>query len=139
MLQSVNDLKGYDIVATDGEIGNIEEFYFDDTNYMMRYIVANTGNWLTGKQNLISPFRITHLDKETRKIHVALTKEQVVNSPGIDKHLPVSRQMEKIVSDYYGTSYYWDARPDLNAAQLSITNAAAATVKSAVTTSPMSH
>lgn len=134
MLQSVNDLKGYDIVATDGEIGNIEEFYFDDTNYVIRYIVANTGSWLTGKQNLISPFIITHLDKEARKIQVALTKEQVINSPSIEKHQPVSRQMEKIVSDYYGTAYYWDDRPDLNPSQLAITNAAAATVKSAMTT-----
>lgn len=123
MLQSINDLKGYNIIATDGVIGNIEEFYFDDTNYMIRYLVANTGSWLTGKQNLISPFRITHLDKENRKIEVALTKEQVINSPNIDKHQPVSRQMEKIVSDYYGTAYYWDPRPDLNAAQLAITNA----------------
>jgi hypothetical protein len=134
MLQSVNDLKGYIIVATDGEIGNIEEFYFDDTNYVIRYLVANTGSWLSGKQNLISPFIITHLDKEKRKIHVALTKGQVLDSPGIDKHQPVSRQMEKIVSDYYGASYYWDVRPDLNPAQLAIANAATATVKSAMTT-----
>lgn len=134
MLQSVNDLKGYNIFATDGLIGNIEEFYFEDTNYVIQYIVANTGNWLSGKQNLISPFRISHLDKEKRQIHVALTKEQVENSPTIDKHKPVSRQMEKIVSDYYGTAYYWDKRPDLNASQLAIANAAAATVKSAITT-----
>ena len=133
MLQSINDLKGYSIVATDGEIGNIEEFYFDDTNYVLRYIVANTGNWLTGKQHLISPFRITHLDKENRKIRIALTKKQVMESPGVSKHLPVSRQMEKLVSDYYGNEYYWDARPNLNPAQLAVANGAAATVRSAVT------
>ena len=73
---------------------------------MVRYIVANTGSWLTAKHNLISPFKIAHLGKENRKIQVALAKEQVINSPHIDKHLPVSRQMEKIVSDYYGTAYY---------------------------------
>lgn len=131
MLQSVNDLKGYNIVATDGEIGNIEEFYFDDEKLTVRYLVANTGNWLTGKQNLISPQTITHLDRDTHKIRVALTKEQVINSPGIDKHQPVSRQMEAIVSDYYGNSmHYWDARPDLTADQLAAANATAAVVKS---------
>lgn len=133
MLQSVNDLKGYDIIAADGEIGSIEEFYFDDTNLAVRYLVANTGNWLMGKQNLISPSAITHLDRENRTIHVKLTKEQVKQSPVIDKHQPVSRQMEKLVSDYYGNEYYWDARPDLSAAQLASANAAAANVKSAVT------
>lgn len=137
MLQSINDLKGYDIIATDGEIGNIEEFYFEDTNLVVRYLVANTGNWLTGKQNLIAPSAITHLDREKRTIHVNLTKTQVTNSPGVDKHLPVSRQMEKLVSDYYADSYYWDddwvKRPNLTAAQLGSANAAAATFKSAVT------
>lgn len=134
MLQSVNDLKGYDIFATDGEIGNIEEFYFEDINFKMRYLVANTGNWLTGKQNLISPVRITHLDRENRRVRVSLTKEEVRKSPTVDKHLPVSRQMEKMVSDYYGNTYYWDDRPDLNATQLATVNAARATVKSAMTT-----
>lgn len=131
MLQSVNDLKGYAIVATNGEIGSIEEFYFDDEKLTVRYLVANTGNWLTGKQNLISPFAVTHLDHDTRKIRVNLTMEQVKNSPGIDKHQPVSRQMERIVADYYGDSYYWEFRPDLTAAQLTEANAAASMVKSA--------
>ncbi len=133
MLQSVNDLKGYDIIASDGEIGSIEEFYFDDASLVVRYLVANTGSWLTGKQNLISPQAITHLDRENRNIHVNLTKEQVTKSPGIDKHQPISRQVEKLVSDYYGDRYYWDERPNLTAAQLASANAAAAFVKASVT------
>ncbi len=133
MLQSVNDLKGFDIIATDGEIGSIEEFYFEDSSLVVRYLVANTGSWLTGKQNLILPHAITHLDREKRTIHVDLTKDQVIESPGIDKHQPVSRQMEKLVSDYYGERYYWDERPNLTAAKLESANAAAAFVKSSVT------
>lgn len=136
MLQSINDLKGYDIIATDGEIGSIEEFYFEDTTLAVRYLVANTGSWLTGKQNLIAPSAITHLDREKRTIHVNLTKEQVTKSPGVDKHLPVSRQMEKLVSDYYGDRYYWDERPNLTSVQLASANAAAASVKAAVTSQP---
>ena len=137
MLQSINDLKGYDIIAADGEIGSIEEFYFEDTTLQVRYLVANTGSWLTGTQNLISPLAITHLDRERRTIHVNLTKEQVIKSPGIDKHLPVSRQTEKLVSDYYGNRYYWDERPNLTPEQLASANAAAASVKAAVTSQPL--
>lgn len=134
MLQSVNDLKGFDIVATDGKIGSIEEFYFDDINMVVRYIVANTGNWLTGKQHVISPFAVTHLDRDNREIRVSLTKEQVKKSPGIDKHKPISRQIEKIVSDYYGARYYWDNRPSLTTGQLAEANATSAMVKSAIET-----
>lgn len=133
MLRSVNDLKGYTIVAAKGEIGSIEEFYFDDESLVVRYLVANTGSWLSGGQNLISPQAITHLDREKRTIHINLTKEQIAKSPEIDKHQPVSRQMEKLVSDYYGNTYYWETRPSLTAAQLESANAAAAYVKAAVT------
>lgn len=107
MLRSVNDLKGFGIVATDGEIGNVEEFYFDDERWAMRYLVTNTGNWLSGRQVLISPFSVMKLDQDTRKLHVALTKDQVEKSPNIDRHKPVSRQMEAAYSDYYGYPYYW--------------------------------
>lgn len=121
MLRSVNDLKGFDIVATDGEIGDVEQFYFDDERWAVRYIVVNTGNWLSGRQVLISPFSVTQVDRENRKLQVSLTKSQVENSPNIDTHKPVSRQMEASHADYYGYPYYWgspflwgaDARPIL--------------------------
>ncbi len=132
MLQSANDLKGYDIIATDGEIGNIEECYFEDANLVVRYIVADTGNWLTRKQNLISPMAITHLDREKRTIQVNLPKEQVITSPGVDKHQPFSRQMEKLISDYYGSRYYWDERPAFTAAQLAEANATLNMVKKVI-------
>ena len=107
MLRSVNDLKDFEIVATDGEIGTVEQFYFDVERWAVRYIVVNTGNWLSGRQVLISPFSVTQVDRELRKLHVTLTKSQVERSPNIDTHKPVSRQMEAAHSDYYGYPYYW--------------------------------
>jgi hypothetical protein len=106
MLRSVNDLKGFEIVATDGEIGDIEEFYFDDERWAVRYIVVNTGNWLSGRQVMVSPFSVVKVDRETSKLHVDLTKSQVEKSPDIDTHQPVSRRMEAAHSDYYGYPYY---------------------------------
>jgi hypothetical protein len=107
MLRSVNDLKGFEIVATDGKIGDVEQFYFDDGRWALRYIVVNTGTWLSGRQVLISPFSVMHVDREHRKLRVTLTKSQVEKSPNIDTHKPVSRQMEAAHSDYYGYPYYW--------------------------------
>lgn len=107
MLRSVNDLKGFEIVATDGEIGDVEQFYFDDERWALRYIVVNTGSWLSGRQVLISPFSVMHVDRENKKLQVTLTKSQVEKSPSIDTHKPVSRQMEAAHADYYGYSYYW--------------------------------
>ena len=86
MLRSINELKGFHIVATDGEIGNVEEFYFDDERWAVRYIVVNTGSWLSGRQVLISPFSVTEVDRDDRKLYVTLTKNQVEKSPNIDTH-----------------------------------------------------
>jgi hypothetical protein len=105
----MNDLRGFDILGTDGEIGDVEEFYFDDERWAVRYIVVNTGSWLSGRQVLISPFSVTQVDRDNRKLHLHLTQEQVEKSPNIDTHKPVSRQIEASHSDYYGYPYYWSS------------------------------
>jgi hypothetical protein len=107
MLRSMNDLKGFDVLATDGGIGDVEEFYFDDEQWAVRYIVVNTGNWLSGRQVLLSPFSVTQVDRDNRKLHLYLTQDRVEKSPNIDTHKPVSRQMEAAHLDYYGYPYYW--------------------------------
>ncbi len=107
MLRSINELKGYDLVAVDGEIGSVEQFYFDDERWALRYVVVNTGGWLSGRQVLISPFSVTEIDRDDRKLYITLTKNQVEQSPNIDTHKPVSRQMEAAYSDFYGYPYYW--------------------------------
>src|SRR4029434_11296460 len=125
MLRSMNDLKGFDILATEGEIGDVEEFQFDDARCAVRYIVVNTGNWLAGRQVLVSPFSVLQVDRENRQLHVALTQSQVEKSPDIDIRQPESRQMEMNYADYYGYPYYWGspllwgagARPALAAQQ----------------------
>ena len=107
MLRSVNNLKGFKIFATDGEIGDVEQFYFDDERWALRYIVVNTGSWLTRRQVLISPFSVVTVDRKNSNLHVDLTKSQVEKSPEIDTQKPVSRRMEAAYSDHYGYPYYW--------------------------------
>jgi hypothetical protein len=106
MLRSVDSLRGFSIGAKDGAIGGVSEFYFDDEKWTIRYLVADTG-WLTGSKVLISPVSIDIVDWIGKKIDVALTKEQVENSPSIDTDKPVSRQWEESYSNYYHYPYYW--------------------------------
>ena len=107
MLRHMNDLRGFAVLATDGEIGDIEEFYFDDERWAVRYIVVNNGTWLSGRQALISPFSVTQIDRDNRKLHLQLTQAQLEKSPNIDTHKPISRRVEAAHSDYYGYPYYW--------------------------------
>ena len=107
MLTNAAYLRDMVIRATDGDIGTVNEFYFDDEAWVIRYLTVGTGGWLGDRQVLISPISIVHADWQAWRLEVALTKLQVKNSPGIDTHQPVSRQHEAAYLDYYGYSYYW--------------------------------
>lgn len=106
MLRTASHLKGTSIAATDGEIGSVQDLYFDDHSWTIRYLVVDTGTWLPGRQVLISPRSIMTVTDEA-KIPVSLTKSQVENSPSTDVDKPVERQYEEEYSQYYGYPYYW--------------------------------
>jgi len=107
MLRNVKDLHGFTIRATDGELGTVDQLYFDDTTWAIRYLTVETGGWLGGRHVLISPISVIHADWQTKRLDVALNKTQVENSPDIDTHQPVSRQHEAAFNQYYGYPYYW--------------------------------
>jgi len=107
MLTNSTFLKGLVIHATDGELGKVEEFYFDDETWGIRYLVVRAGSWFNGRQVLISPISIARVDWEAKQLHVNLTIKQVQGSPGVDTDQPVSRQHEADFSNYYGYNYYW--------------------------------
>jgi hypothetical protein len=107
MLTNATHLKGLEIRATDGEIGTVDEFYFDDESWAIRYLTVQTGGWLGGRRVLISPIAVVHADWQAKRLDVALTKKQVENSPDINTHQPVSRQHEIAYFGYYGYPFYW--------------------------------
>ena len=93
--------------AFDGEIGHVKDFYFDDKHWAARYVVADTGSWLTGRLVLISPHALGSLPESGKILPVKLTRKQIEDSPAIDTHKPVSRQYEEEYYRYYGWPYYW--------------------------------
>jgi sporulation protein YlmC with PRC-barrel domain len=107
MMRNINSLLGYKIHATDGELGKVEEFYFDDKTWNIRYMVVETGNWLSGRKVLIAPVAMKTPDWKTKTFPVALTREQVRNSPDIDTKKTVSRQHELELHKHYAWPLYW--------------------------------
>ena len=110
MLRNASDMKGLTIRATDGEIGMVDHFYFDDESWVVRYLVVDTGGWLSGLGStlvLISPYSLGSTDWHDRRLNVRLTKKQVADSPQIDTLKPVSRQHETELNRYYGHPHYW--------------------------------
>jgi len=108
MLRSLNDLEGYDIRATDGLVGHVKDFFFDDETWVVRYLVVEAGSWLSSRMVLISPIAIGQPNWTDKVLPVSITREQVKNSPDIDTGKLVSRQNKMEYFGYYGYyPYYW--------------------------------
>jgi hypothetical protein len=107
MLRSVKQLYGDKLAASDGEIGQVKDFCFDDQSWVVRYLVADTGSWLSGRKVLISPHAFGSFDRARKHLSVNLTRQQIEHSPSIESHKPVSRQYEEEYYRYYGWPYYW--------------------------------
>jgi len=107
MLHSIKQLQGTKLGASDGVIGQLKDFYFDDRNWVVRYLVVDTGNWLPGRKVLLTPHALDPLDPAGTLLSVRLTRKQIEHSPSIESHQPVSRQYEEEYYRYYGWPFYW--------------------------------
>ncbi len=108
MQRNIKSLVGFRLEATDGEVGKVKDFYFDDQQWVIRYLIVKTGNWLSYREVLISPVAIIKESYDTESFPVNLTKDQVRNSPDIDTDKPVYRQHELELFTYYPWKNYWD-------------------------------
>ncbi|WP_199175624.1 PRC-barrel domain-containing protein [Telmatospirillum siberiense] len=107
MLRNASVINGYAIQAIDGRIGTISDFLFDDATWLIRWLVVDTGSWLSGRRVLLPPSVLGHIDLKKEEFSVRLTMQEVTDSPNIDTEQPVSRQMESQVYNHYGWSPYW--------------------------------
>ncbi len=109
MIRSVKHLTKFTITATDGDVGSVVDFYFDDERWAIRYLVVDTGKWWPGRKVLISPISVMRAEWGNQRLLLSLPRDRVRNAPDIDTHKPVSRQHESAYFDYYGYPYYWGA------------------------------
>ncbi len=110
MLRNIKDLKGYQVEAKDGKMGSVHDFLFDDVDWIIRYLVVDTGGWLPGRRVLIVPAALGEPDRDAKVFPVDLTRQQVAESPDIDTDRPVSRQEELKLYTYYAWIPYWSSR-----------------------------
>ncbi len=115
MLSTAKTLTGYKLQSLDGEIGSAKDFYFDDRDWTIRYLVADTGEWLVSRQVLISPHSLAEVYGGQGYIAVQLTKDQIEHSPSLNRDKPVSRQFEQEYSAFFGSPIYWGFPHDAGA------------------------
>jgi hypothetical protein len=106
-LRSAREVIHYHIEASDGEIGSAEDFIVDDGTWAIRYVIADTRDWLPGKRALFSPDWITAIRWAEGKIFVDISRHAVRSAPELDPEAPISRDYEILLYDYYGRPKYW--------------------------------
>ncbi len=107
MLWDASALHGYSLDASDGRLGTVSDLLFSDDSWRVRWLVVDTGNWLSERKVLLHPSALEQPEPALRQFPVNLTKRQVEDSPDIATDQPVSRQMESHLTDYYGWNPYW--------------------------------
>jgi uncharacterized protein YrrD len=101
-------LIGKTITALDGEMGSVDDLYFDDQSWRVRYLVVDTGKWLSGRSVLVTPESVVKPWHHEPAIAVKLTTEQIRSSPDIDTAMPISRVAEELLHRHYQWTPYWD-------------------------------
>ena len=115
MLLSMKGLTGYHIQASDGEIGKVKDLLFEEKTRAIRYLVVATGGWLVRREVLISPSALGLPNGKEELIPVELSREEVKNSPDISTDLPLSREKERRLFNYYNWPIYWMPGPRFGA------------------------
>ncbi len=110
MLYNLKAVTGSSVVATDGELGSVRTFLFDDQSWKVRYLVVDVGNWLKRRHVVLPITALEKPDWANKSCRTHLTKDQVRNSPDVDTEKPVSRQQEIAMHDYFGPLASWIER-----------------------------
>lgn len=109
MVRSLKGIVGYRLDAQGDCVGKVKDLLFDDEKMAVRYIVANTGGWLSKHKVLISPHHLhePNLERIGNYFDLALTKAKVENAPLLQTEAPISRQYEDAFAAYYDHPPYW--------------------------------
>jgi hypothetical protein len=109
MIWNATATNQYAVEATDGPIGTVSDFLFDDAHWRVRWLVVDTGKWLTGRKVIVPVHVVSHPDPDRQTIDVNLTRQQVEDSPGVGLDWPMSRETQASAYGHYGASPYWGA------------------------------
>jgi sporulation protein YlmC with PRC-barrel domain len=107
MPHDLKSLMGFSVIASDGEVGSVKNFLFDDVSWTIQYLVVDVGTWLKRREVVLPIAAVDRPDWAKKTFQAHLTKEQVGNSPNTDTEKPVSRQQEIAMEEYFGKLAFW--------------------------------
>lgn len=104
----LRDITALTLHAIDGQVGSVEDLYFDEQTWKVRYLTVDTGRWLLGRNVLIAPIAVERIDDTHAAIWINLRKDQIEQAPSIDKLRPISRLYEEAYYKHFQWAPYWE-------------------------------
>jgi len=84
VLHKIDKIRGFHILAADGEIGHVDEFLVDGRDWSVRYLVVDTSNWIGGRSVIVSSEAVERVDKADNKLYVAADRDTIANAPALE-------------------------------------------------------
>jgi hypothetical protein len=109
MILGIKELRKYEVSARNGVIGEVDDFYFDDFDWSLRYLVIAGNEEMGGRKLLISTVALHRPDSNNNQLSIDLSKEILKNSPEVTFERPVTREEEVALHSYYDWPFYWEA------------------------------
>lgn len=106
-LRSTKEVLGYSINCIGDSMGHVEDMIVDLDTWVIRYLVIDTSNWLPGKKVIVGFDWLTDIRWEDNSVFVDLTRKQIETAPPFDPKIPVNREYEITLYDFYGRPTYW--------------------------------
>ena len=94
------DLTGYSVEARDGGIGKVDDATYDAGS---SFVVVDTGPWIFGKKVMLPAGVIQSVDADTETVFVALTKDEIKDSPEYDESRRDDTAFREDLGSYYGS------------------------------------
>ena len=107
-LRETKEVRRYTIMATDEEIGRVGDFITDMNNWVIRYLVIEAGSLFHEKKFLIAPQWTGGIDWGESVVYVIRDSQTIRNAPAYDSKVPITRDYEEKIYDYYKAEKYWE-------------------------------
>lgn len=107
-IRSAEEVIGYNVAATDGDIGVVDDLILQTDQWRIRHIVVDTNKWLPGGKVLIDVNWAEDFNWAAKQVEVNQTKVKIRHAPAFHPHDPVNRDYEADLYDYYGEPRYWE-------------------------------
>lgn len=106
-LRSAREVTGYSIRGTDDSVGRVANFLIDEQGWVIRYLVVDTGVWLSGRRVLIAPPWVSGVSWATQEVQVTMTRAEIEASPPYNPDMTLDRDYEEQLHGHYGRRGYW--------------------------------